>query len=421
VSEAYGEELATRAQAIPQTSEPTNESLWSLAGVMFVVGLFYAISVRERLHQAGALWFVHFGRQFLAQTHSTVVTTHLPSNSQLGYDGQYYYAIAADPRHAHDYLTGGNAGYLYSRPMYPFLSRVLSGGSLTALPYTMIVINFAAIMVGTFAVALWLRARSVSPWFAIVYGLWPGLVFSMFRDLTEPLAFGLVAVGVLAFDPTRTRRVAVTTVLFALALLTRETVVPFVVAAVVTLALTDRRLANRSRGSLRFLRRPALMLLGCCLPLVVWRFVISSWLASSTQEQGGGLSWAIPFHGLWAYWHFDEQHWLIALTIVLPVLGISIAALWKGLPRRAPVVTGLLFLNALLFVVFLPKEVYVDYAAAARAAIGVVLAAIFCTPAFAASGIRRPSLVAGAFLLSIGWYIIVAAALGISALALITE
>ena len=418
-----GHERGREAGREAVTDKGAGASLRPIVGVMAVISVFYGLFVWLRIDQFGVLWFVHLGHHFLGSTHSSVVGTNLPAQSTLGYDGQYYFAIAADPVHAHDYLPGGNAGYLYSRPLYPLLARALSGGSISALPYGMLLVNLVSVMVGALAVALWLRKRNVSPWYALLYGLWPGLIFSVFRDLTEPLAFGLVAVAVLVFDPKRTRRIVIASVLLALALLTRETVLPFVVATAVALALSDRRRTSstaRSWTTLGGTRRAFVMLAACVLPLFVWRSVISSWLAKSTQEHGSGLSWAIPLHGLLTYWRFDEQHWLVVGAVVMPLLIVTIAALFKGLLRSDPVATGLLLASVLLFIIFLPKEVYVDYASAARAALGVVLAAVFCVPAFVRAGARRLSLATGSFLLSLGWYLVVATALGLPGLSLVT-
>ncbi len=405
------------------TDRSSGESLRPIAGVMTLVSLFYGLFLWLRINQFGVLWFVHFGNHFLRSTHSSVVGTNLPAQSTLGYDGQYYYAIAADPAHAHNYLPQGNAGYLYSRPFYPFLSRVVSGGSLSALPYGMLIVNVVAILAGTLVVCLWLRRRGVSPWFALLYGLWPGMVYATFRDLSEPLAFALVAVGVFVFDAASTRRIVAAAVILALALLTRETVFPFVVAVSATLLLADRRRGRNAPNrwtSIHTWGRAAAMLIACSVPLVAWRLTISAWLARSTQEHGSGIGWLIPFDGLARYWHFDSQHWLIVVGVVFPCLVVTAAALWQGVPRRDPVGAGLLFGCVLFFLVFLPKEVYVDYAAAARAAMGVVLASIFCLPAFVAAGSRRLPLFAGAFLLSIGWFMITAAFVGIPSLSLIT-
>src|SRR5258706_5599809 len=135
----------------------------------------------------------------------------------------------------------GTAGIVYSRVFYPAVSRVASLGSVTALPYAMLAINLLAVLAGTLAIALWLVKRGFSPWPALLYGLYPGLVVTAFRDLTEPLAYALAAFAVLAFDGRRTRRLALSALLFALAVLTRETIVPFALAGAAALALEDRR------------------------------------------------------------------------------------------------------------------------------------------------------------------------------------
>jgi hypothetical protein len=409
------------AEPVPPEARARPASLASVAGVTAVVVAFYGVYVALRLRQYGVVWFVHLGSQFLRVVTDPAVS-HLPAQSPIGYDGQYYFVIAADPLHAHSYLTGGNAGYLYSRILYPMLGRVFSAGSVSALPYAFLVINLVAVAGGTLAVALWLRKRGSSPWFALLYALWPGLLFCTFRDLTEPLAFGLTAAAMLALDPARTRRIALATALFALALLTRETVIPFVVAAGATLALADRRREpglGRVRRIVLTWKRGAVMVAAACLPLLLWRIVVSARLHEATQEHGSGLSWAVPLHGLATYWPFDHQHWLIATTIGIPALLLGAAACLWGLPRRYPVEIGLLLANVLLFVVFLPADVVVDYGAAARASVGMLLAACYAVPAFASVRVRRP-LLAASFFLSLGWFLVMAAVLGLPGIDLVT-
>jgi len=209
--------------------------------VVLCVAVFYAVFVSVRLEQHGALWFVHIGSHFLSAAHtSDVIRPSIGAQNTFGYDGQYYFALAADPSHAHDYMQG-QEGIVYSRVFYPAVSRAASAGSVTALPYAMLVINLLAVLAGTAAVALWFVKRGLSPWPALLYGLFPGLIVTVFRDLTEPLAFGLAALAALAFDRARTRRLVLSALLFALAILTRETIVPFALAGAAVLVLYDRR------------------------------------------------------------------------------------------------------------------------------------------------------------------------------------
>jgi hypothetical protein len=105
--------------------------------------------------------------------------------------------------------------------------------------------------------------------------------------------------------------------------------------------------------------------------------------------------------------------------VIVPALAAGVGALF--ILRRAPVAAGLLLANVLLYVVFLPTGVDVDYGAAGRAAIGVVLAALYCLPAWRPHGLRRASVVGvGALAWSIVWYLVVASHYGLDGLSLIT-
>jgi hypothetical protein len=371
-----------------------------VAPVLLGVAVFYTYYVRERIRENSVLWFVHLGHQFLtADDSSTVLTPALGWQSPVGYDGQYYYGVAVDPVHAHSYI-GGNSGYVYSRILYPVVSRVAAGGSIHAVPYAMLVVNLVAVAVATVAIALWLVQRGLPAWPAALYALFPGLVFAVFRDLTEPLAFALAACAMLAFP----RRLPVAAALFALALLTRETVVPFALAAALALVVTDWR-GRRAWGSWR---RGVLFALAACAPLFVWRLVVTLILHQPTQESGHGASWVIPFHGIASYWPWDRQHRVIVLTIVLPTILLLAGAVVLIRRRRTAAAAGLVIANALVFVVFLPDGVDVDYDAAARAAIGVVLAGIYCLPGWWRPGRRAAVVSAGAFVWSLAWYLVVA-------------
>ena len=276
---------------------------------MLCVVAFYAVFVSVRVDQHGVRWFVHFGSTFLSAAHtSDVIRPSLGAQNTFRYGGQYYFALAADPAHARGYMHG-SAGVVYSRVFYPAVARTTSLGSVTALPYAMLAVNLFAVLAGTLAVALWFVGRGFSPWPALLYGLFPGLIVTAFRDLTEPLAYGLAAFAVLAFDRQRTRRLVLSAVLFALAVLTRETIVPFALAGAAALALEDSRR-----------RRVAIFIAATVGPLLLWRIAVTAWLHQSTQEVGHERGWVLPLHGIWSWWPFDGDHWVIALTVVLTAL-----------------------------------------------------------------------------------------------------
>jgi hypothetical protein len=383
--------------------------LWPVAVVLVA---FYTPFLVARLSQHDAYWFVHVGRQMLdAGRTSTEITPALGWQSEVGYDGQYYFALAVDPAHADDYMPGGIAGIVYSRPVYPALAGMLGASSTSAVPWAMLILNLVAVGAGTLAVASWLRRRRVSPWFALLYGLFPGLIFAVFRDLTEPTAFALVTLAAVTLDRRTRGAVVLAAALFSLAGLTRETTLVFAVGAAVALLGADWR----ARWP-----RSILFLAGCVAPLLVWRLVVGQLVSGPTQERGDGLRSLIPFNGLAEYWPWDTQHVLIVVSIVLPTL-LALAGVPRLLGRwRTRPVGVTLGLNAAAFVVFLPSGVGVDYGAAGRAAVGVVLATVACLPAWCMNG--RPTRYAAsvAFLWSLPWYALVCAGLGIAGLTLIT-
>ena len=380
-------------------------ALRRVAPVVLCVVAFYAVFVSIRAEQHGVSWFVHFGSTFLSVAHtSDVIRPSLGPRNTFGYDGQLYFALAADPAHAHDYMEG-NAGVVYSRVFYPAVSRVASGGSTAALPYAMLAINLFAVLAGTVAVALWLLTRGFPPWPALLYGLAPGLVVGVFHDLTEPLAYGLAAFAVLAFDRTRARRLMLSALLFALAVLTRETIVPFALAGAAALALDDRRW-----------RRAGAFAAATCGPLLLWRLVVTLWLGEPTQEVGHERGWVLPLHGIWSWWPFDSVHWLIVLTVTLPALAAAGGALALLRRRQCLVPAGLLLVNVLLYVVWLPRAVDIDEAAASRAAFGVILAALYCLPAWWTRSRGRMLVATGAAAGSLAWFLLAAALLGVAGL-----
>ena len=378
------------------------------------------------MEQHDALWFVHVGHQFLtASDSSDVIRPELGWQSRVGYDGQYYFGVAADPAHARDYMPG-RAGIVYSRILYPAVARALSLGSIRALPYVLLIVNVLAAVVGTLAVALWLRRHGAPAWPAALFGLYPGLIFTVLRDLTEPLAFALTALAMLAYENRSTRKLVLSATLFALAALTRETVLPFGLACAAALALIDVRGAGWRQP--QAWRRASLFAAGVIVPLLVWRGLVTAYVHEPTQETGG-RGWAVPFYGILSYWHWHAQHRLIVLTIVLPALAAAAGALVLLRRRVVPVIAMLLLLNVLLYVVFLPRSVYVDYGAAGRAGVGVVLAALYCVPAWwgrtepargRATVVRRSLVVGGAFAWSLAWYLLAASHYGLPGMLLIT-
>jgi len=259
----------------------------------------------------------------------------------------------------------------------------VSLGRPAAVPWALLIVNWLAVGAGTLALATWLARRRASPWPALVFGLFAGLLLGVQRDLTEPLAYSLAAVGVLLADRRGASRWAGAGV-FALAGLARQTTLVFpVVMALWWIAHGDRR------------RDAALFAFIAVAPFVAWSGFLWSWLGR--LDNGPGLA-PFPFVGLAqsSPWQLSRQGPEI-LCIVVPALIAAAAALRR--PRSCE--SWLLAANVLLFVLLLPADVFDRYTGSSRAATGAVLAGVMAAPGIARQGpgARRALLAAAALVL----------------------
>jgi hypothetical protein len=292
-----------------------------------------------------------------------------------GYDGQFFYYIALDPPKARHYVD--DPGYRYSRILYPLTARALAFGEPDGIPYALLLINLVAVAVGSAALAAWLARRGSSEWWALVYGLFPGLLLSVQRDLSEPLAFGLVAVGVYLFDFGGRRGVWAAALAFGLAGLARETTLVFPLLFGLSIfggrpnasgvALAER---HRVRATTGFIA------LALALP-AAWAAVRLAWLDSLGHTHARIT--LVPLGGLLERsWELSRQP-VELLLVALPALLWTVAAL-LGRTRDGTLERACLVANVALALVFAGQLVWQTYTGVGRAAAGVVLAALLCLP-----------------------------------------
>ena len=335
--------------------------------------------------------FIKIGYRFALQADSSDViqvdpTYRYPPNRDspdgYGYDGQWYYYIALDPVHAPDYMD--LPAFRYTRVLYPMVARAAALGEPNLIPYTLLLVNWLAVGLGTLALAAWLRRRSWSPWWALVYGLYPGLLLCFQRDLTEPLAYALVACAVYVFDSGRRGAVWWAALLFGLAGLGRQTTVAFGVcyaAAVLVAGAGDWRARVRANwlGAVGFLA----LAVG---PLLAWMAFLWAWLGSPGASAPGNTS--PPFVGL-----IPSEHWQLTrqpaeiVGVVIPALILIalVVVAWRN--GRIRVEVACVLTNAIPFVILLGPNPYRGYTTSGRAAIGVVVAGVLAAPGLAALGV----------------------------------
>ncbi len=114
------------------------------------------------------------------------------------YDGQYYYRIAlapADLRQTAHGITLDLPAYRLKRIGYPIVCWLFSFGHAGWLSVVMIGVNLVWLAVLMAVGMRWCRDLGVSDGWGLLPLLWPGLLMSLGRDLTEIQAATLLAAG----------------------------------------------------------------------------------------------------------------------------------------------------------------------------------------------------------------------------------
>ncbi|HEV2462130.1 MAG TPA: hypothetical protein VGS80_27585 [Ktedonobacterales bacterium] len=366
------------------------ESSWAPAAVVLLLYLVWTASFLASGHDVRELILV--GHKFAAQSSASAVIDRtvradatFPYGPVVGYDGQFAYFIALDPVNASSYID--RPAFRYARIVYPLAARLLAFGQPALVPWTMVLINLLALAGGTWALAAWLRRRGASPWLALVYGLYSGLFIAFQRDLTEPLAYGLVALATYLFDFGGSRRVIWAGVCFALALLTRETVVVFLAVYALALLFEGGR-AGGWQTRMRSHWRPTLAFLTIAVgPYLAYRAFLLAWLGA-VGIRTDLVPQLVPFGGILALWPWNDEQWRTVVVVTVPALICAALGIWALWTRNLAVEVWALLANVLLFVVLLPTPDYVDFGGTGRITAGVVLGAALCAPAFSRLGHR---------------------------------
>ncbi len=408
---------ATRAmnRRVPEPvhADELRKRIHSPFGVALVVLVMYGSWLVFCFHEGHPPGdFLYLGSQFTGSSFSSPAISESDAArnvfTNVGYDGQFAYYIAVDPVNARYYMEndeGGGPGYRYGRILYPMAARLLALGQPNVIPYTMLLINWLSLGLGTLVLAAWLGRKGVSPWWALIFGFFPGLFTSLHKDLNEPMADALVALAVYLFSFGGKNRVVWTAVCFALAILTRETSVIF--AVLYGLAVTF------DHGTFRLNWRRALLFFIIALgPFELYQMFLHSWLHTSTtasQKATGVLS----YQGIFAWWPWQGEQLDLVIAVVLPGLLCAGMGVWALTKRIWTVEVWVLLANVFVFIVVLNPIEFVNYLALGRIQGVVVLAALCCIPVFEPIvGRNRTWLWLASLLWLLPWYQLVPLALG---------
>jgi hypothetical protein len=284
------------------------------------------------------------------------------------YDGHYFYQIAyrwfeTPEAIAQMPLDYGNrdevpSAYRYQRIFYPVLVRLAALGQPWLIPWMLILVNIVAIGVGTWATEKILIRLDTSHWYALAYGLYGGNFIALRTDMAEAVTQTLVQLAILAWLQ---RRYSWGVAAFALAILTKETAVLFVIGYMAYQLI---------RRNWRLL----LMLATAVIPYLLYQVVLYFWLG----EVGIGGNEPFIFIPLGGWLVAAQIHFgafiLISLMIVpmsvlptLVALAIGARDLWRRFYH--PFVFCLIF-NA-LFILILPHPTFREASAMVRVTQGL--------------------------------------------------
>ena len=325
-----------------------------------VTALFLVLVVGWTIAQAGGnpLALARLGTRFSQAD---------PAGTE-GYDGQFVYYIARDPDPQTVAVYLDVPAYRYQRILLPLIARIFSLGNPNVLPWVLPLLGVICQAAGTWLVARLLAGWGVNPWYALVYGLYAGFVLAVRLDLPEPLAYGLVAAGLLAREQ---KHSAWSWIFYGLALFAREVTLVFVLAQLAA-DIFQRRWRNVFG-----------LLLTACLPFMLFQGWL--WLQFGQAGLGSGGQMAtsfewIPFMGLFRI-GFESVPYLLAMLVVfgpailLPSIWGMLHAAKNWLAGQRNVIVLALFLNALT-IAALPFSTFRETGGLMRFSCGLVLAVL---------------------------------------------
>lgn len=337
-----------------------------------LVALFYATVVLSLLatHAWDPRFFATVGPQW---------ERHDPRLEKQA-DGSIFFAFATDPAGT----AGQHPRLRIARMLYPLAARALTFGHVDQVGWSLLLINLAAIVLGTELMHHLLARRGLSPWFALVYGAWGGLGSALLHGTAEALGYLCVLAGIEAQDRDHP-------VLAGLAFLsgavTRETTL--------VLAVPYLLLSRRDRPAFRLV---ALAVLGG------W----GAWLAIVTMLGSGpilpsGAQPQIPLAGFLSTRLLDLPVTLVYIIApALLVLGWAARELWR---RPADASLWAAFLNALLILEFREGNAEIFWHSG-RLSTGFVAAILLAAP-LAASAPRVWRALTILLATSLGWTVAV--------------
>jgi hypothetical protein len=322
-----------------------------LAGPAVAGGVLGAAFLLATLAQGGfsATWPFSVGERFGLASELAERGVHVTAEPGVGYDGQWYLALATDPL-----LRGGiathfdNPRYRAGRPFQAWAGWLLAAGRPGLIPAALLVVGSLASALGAAATAAVATAFGRSRWWGAGFVLVPGVAVGIAAATSEPLALALAALGVALLLADRPVAAGLA---FAGAALTKESYLAFAVAAAIHLLLEPATDARR-----RLARAATVLLPGLAALALWWSYLVGRLPSVPGQPDNAGSALGVPFSG-WVGWlgkvatgHYGPPDvpdapgpagaLFVVLSLALIAAGLLTGLRHRSLPARVGLVLG---------------------------------------------------------------------------------
>ncbi len=281
---------------------------------LVLICYFFYFAIFWLINDRNILAFVSIGEEYIDRE---VIEIEVGDALSLGgYDGQFYYQLALNPLRTETVWEGlriDNTVYRQQRIVYPFLGFMLSFGIQDLVPYTLVFINFLAVL------CLYIFGRKLfeelkfKPDYALFLAFYPGVIISFSRSLVEPFALLFLILSLLLLVR---KRFYWSTLMLFLAILTKETFLLVAVAAGMVWLFDFFGKRSDLKIKFYYFFVPLLLWLG-------WQYWLwTIWGTLPALSGGGNLG--LPFQGIYEslndWFKFDGYGDPIYLAVFLWIL-----------------------------------------------------------------------------------------------------
>jgi hypothetical protein len=202
-----------------------------VTGLIAFLGWLGFVLARWQVWAAGHIsLFIMSGVKY---SHPAQMSPKIFHVTKAGYDGQFYYRLALNPFNWHPTAYGitMDHNYRYTRIGYPLVAWILSAGQHRLVPTVLVVINLICIGIVGWLGGKFARESGRHALWGLLFVAYFGLVISIGRDTSEPLADACMLGGLLAY---RHSKYILAAVLIMYGVITNEPILVLAVAIALT-------------------------------------------------------------------------------------------------------------------------------------------------------------------------------------------